>query len=181
MLTLYWQVWYIGCPKNSDLEPWHTAQSIPLYSARVDIPYLRLLAEYGHSEIRKDCIFVGPANSKKKFCGMSLHYLVYALCNVHILTGGIDQFHPQGPGKLYKSKCKAKFDLYIPTKWDRFLFLVLVTRGYHAHHPPPPTKLPKEIASEVIESIRDFGYDCLDLTARTSHRVISPIITFNIC
>jgi hypothetical protein len=54
-------------------------------------------------------------------------------------------------------------------KWDRFPFLVLVTRGYHAHHPPPPTKLPKEMADEVIETIRGFGQDCLDLTARESH------------
>ena len=40
---------------------------------------------------------------------------------------------------------------------------MLVTRGYHAHHPPPPTKLPKEIADDVLEAIRD--HDCLDLTA----------------
>ena len=65
-------------------------------------------------------------------------------------------------------------------KWDRFPFLLLVTRGYRAHHPPPPTKLPKEIADEVIETIRDFGQDCLDLTARESPVLFSPIIAFNI-
>src|ERR1700689_1978496 len=93
--------------------------------------------------------------------------------SLQVLTytnGCVDQFHPQGPGRLRVSKCKAKFDLYIPMKWDRFPFLVLVTRGYHAHHPPPPpTKLPKEMADEVIETIRGFGQDCLDLTARESH------------
>lgn len=62
------------------------------------------------------------------------------------------------------SKCNAMFDVYIPQKWDRFPFLLLVTRGYHAHHPPPPIKLPQEIADEVIEAIKD--HDCLDLTAR---------------
>jgi hypothetical protein len=63
------QVWYIGCPKNTDDEPWHTAQSVPIYAARVDIAYLKLLVQYGHKEIRRDCVFVAPANAKRKFCG----------------------------------------------------------------------------------------------------------------
>lgn len=44
--------------------------------------------------------------------------------------------------------------------------MLLVTRGYHAHFPPPPTKLPAEIADEVVRALE--GQDLLALTARTS-------------
>ena len=56
-------------------------------------------------------------------------------------------------------------NLYIPVNWDRFPFLLLVSRGRHEHHPPYPTKLPKDIANEVVEVIKK--HECLDLTART--------------
>jgi len=45
-------VWYIGYPKNTDDELWHTAQSVPIYAARVDIAYPKLLVRYEHQEIR---------------------------------------------------------------------------------------------------------------------------------
>jgi hypothetical protein len=46
------EVWYIGYPKNTDDELWHTAQSVPIYAARVDIAYPKLLVRYEHQEIR---------------------------------------------------------------------------------------------------------------------------------
>jgi hypothetical protein len=142
MLTLYWQVWYIGCPKNPTLTTvasalplpprprasswrmtfrplWRTpvkqnvkvkvkslpphscpklrhlrgrprgptlvmttcrpprgnvrrtagrlrrteAQSIPLYSARVDIAYLKVLVQYGHKEIERNQRMFGEMNA----------------------------------------------------------------------------------------------------------------------
>jgi len=40
-------------------------------------------------------------------------------------------------------------------------------RGRHDHHPPYPTKLPRNIADEVVQMIR--AQECLDLTARMFH------------
>lgn len=40
----------------------------------------------------------------------------------------------------------------------------MVTRGRHAHPPPPPSKLPIEVANEVREVLEK--QDCLALTAR---------------
>jgi hypothetical protein len=41
---------------------------------------------------------------------------------------------------------------------------MLVVRGTHTHHPPYPTKMPSEIADEVIKAIKE--HEVLDLTAR---------------
>src|SRR5581483_9288340 len=73
--------------------------------------------------------------------------------------------HPQGAGrtKHYK-KCQATFDLYVLPKWERFPFIILVTRGNHSHYPPPPSKLPTDIANEVIDLIKQ--QDILSLTPR---------------
>jgi len=72
--------------------------------------------------------------------------------------------HPQGPGHVKQHRCNVQLNLYIPVKWDRFPFLLLVSRGRHDHHPPYPTKLPKDIADEVLGVIKK--QECLDLTAR---------------
>lgn len=42
--------------------------------------------------------------------------------------------------------------------------MLLVSRGNHAHIPPPPTKLPSQIAQEVVDAIK--SEDLLSLTAR---------------
>jgi len=55
------------------------------------------------------------------------------------------------------------FNLYISLKWNRFSFLLLITRGRHTHHPFYPIKLPKNIANEVVDTIKK--QECLDLTA----------------
>lgn len=62
------------------------------------------------------------------------------------------------------SKCNARFDLFIPENWDRFPYMMLVTRGRHAHPPPPPSGLPLDIANEVTDAIKK--HDILTLTAR---------------
>jgi len=40
---------------------------------------------------------------------------------------------------------------------------MLVSRGSHTHHPPYPTKLPKDIAEDIVAVIEQ--HDLLDLTA----------------
>jgi hypothetical protein len=42
----------------------------------VDIAYLKVLVQYGHKEIKNDCIFVGPANGRKPFCGIPLYLFI---------------------------------------------------------------------------------------------------------
>jgi hypothetical protein len=72
--------------------------------------------------------------------------------------------HPQGSGKVVHRKCNVKFDIFIPVYWDRFPFVILVTRGSHTHHPPRPEKLPADIAEQVVEAIKE--QELLSLTAR---------------
>ena len=74
---------------------------------------------------------------------------------MHMLIISIAFDHPQGLGRVHLHKtCPVQFDLYIPLKWNRFPFLLLVTRRRHTYHPPYLTKLPKNIANEVIDTIK---------------------------
>ena len=97
--------------------------------------------------------------------------LVVGICSAYtsytIITDSddqIDRSHPNGSSQVYLAKCNATFDVYIPIKWNRFPFILIVTRQQHCHFPPPPEKLPKQIADEVVETIKH--QDILDLTAR---------------
>jgi hypothetical protein len=73
--------------------------------------------------------------------------------------------HPQGQGKvIYNNSCKAQWDIYIPQNMHRFPFLCIIARGNHMHHPPLPTRLPQDIASDIISAIRQCNI--LSLTAR---------------
>jgi hypothetical protein len=156
------QNWHIGCPKSTNIESWHTASIVPPYAARIDTQYLQILVEHGVQARKRDCTYIGHATSKRTFCSRSIIFTAYTLSMLNMYSA-FD--HPQGLGhtQLHK-KCSVRFDLYIPLKWSRFPFLLLVARGRHTHHPPYPTKLPKNIADEVIEAIKQ--QECLDLSAR---------------
>lgn len=91
--------------------------------------------------------------------------LTYADCMPELTS--IDYDHVDGAGlmeQLDRNGCHSKFDIYIPHHYARFPFVLLVTRGRHAHPPPPPRKTPKAIADQ-IKSILEQR-DCLDLTTR---------------
>lgn len=60
--------------------------------------------------------------------------------------------------------CKATLDIYMPQKMSRFPFICIVAKGNHLHHPPYPTRLPKDVADDVVAAIR--GGDVLSLTGR---------------
>jgi hypothetical protein len=49
----------------------------------------------------------------------------------------------------------------------RYPWICLISRGNHAHHPPYPTRLPKDIADAVVNAIKQG--DALTLTPRMSH------------
>jgi hypothetical protein len=46
----------------------------------------------------------------------------------------------------------------------RLPFICIVARGNHPHHPPYPTRLPKDVADDVVAAIK--GGDVLSLTGR---------------
>ena len=72
--------------------------------------------------------------------------------------------HPQGPGTNVHKACKVLFDVYIPLNMERYAYVVLVSRGSHAHHPPYPTRIPSDVLAEINEVIQ--GMDLLSLTTR---------------
>jgi hypothetical protein len=82
-----------------------------------------------------------------------------------LVYAGFD--HPQGQGNvvLY-SKCKAKLDVYIPKNTTRFPYICIVARNNHSHHPPYPTRLPKDIAQDVVNVLQDG--EVLGMTGRMS-------------
>lgn len=84
-----------------------------------------------------------------------------------------DQAHESGQIKLEQAKCHSRFDLFIPENWDRFPYMMLVTRGRHAHPPPPPTRLPKVIADEVLKVLE--REECLTLTTSKYNLSICPL------
>ena len=55
-------------------------------------------------------------------------------------------------------------DILIPRLWDRFPYMLLVSRNRHTHFPPLPTKVPYDVTQEVMAAIGD--HDLLQLTAR---------------
>ncbi|KAL4959544.1 uncharacterized protein BDV14DRAFT_160917 [Aspergillus stella-maris] len=143
---------FLGCPKNSDTEPWHMAQSINPLSAQLDTLYLKYLTEHQHQKREQPgskCVFLTQVNSKFKYC---------------------DQAHIGGRTTLEVAKCNSRFDLFIPENWHRFPYMMLVTRGRHGHPPPPPSRLPQDIADEVCEMLQKE--DIISLTAKRF--LISP-------
>jgi hypothetical protein len=46
----------------------------------------------------------------------------------------------------------------------RYPYICLITRNSHTHHPPYPTKLPIDLANDVVEAIKQA--DVLSLTTR---------------
>ncbi|KAL2809196.1 hypothetical protein BJX63DRAFT_406556 [Aspergillus granulosus] len=142
---------YIGCQKHSDLEPWHRIQPLQTLSYQLDELYLQSLIdrEYKLENPSGKCAFITSVRSGLTQC---------------------DQPHSSGSTSLLTSKCNARFDLFIPENWDRFPYIMLVTRGRHTHPPPPPSGRPLDVANEVIDAIKK--HDFLTPTAR--RLLISP-------
>jgi hypothetical protein len=73
----------------------------------------------------------------------------------HMLSPCTGHDHPQGQGRVVSyNDCTAKFDIYFPFNMIRYPYALLVARGRHSHHPPYPTRLPIQIANDVILAIR---------------------------
>ena len=71
----------IGCPNNSDIEPWHYAQSIPIHSSRIDILYLEALVTHGVRPVQDTCTYIGHPTERKPRCGKYIPTMYYAYAN----------------------------------------------------------------------------------------------------
>ncbi|ORY59327.1 uncharacterized protein BCR38DRAFT_413020 [Pseudomassariella vexata] len=70
-LTVFYRnrIPFIGCPKNSDGEPWHTAWSLPSYKSSIDIAYLRALCESCITGEKDQCVWIGRPEQKRQYYG----------------------------------------------------------------------------------------------------------------
>ncbi|KAB8228235.1 uncharacterized protein BDW43DRAFT_304052 [Aspergillus alliaceus] len=89
---------FIGCSKNSDLEPWHYAYAIECFQ-QIDRSYLKSLVKYGFKEPKQECDFISQVTTGKQFC---------------------DRSHPGNPGHLIKPKCRFMLSPIFTNLYDRF-------------------------------------------------------------
>jgi hypothetical protein len=52
--------------------------------------------------------------------------------------------------------CTATFNIMIPSDLEAFPYYLFTSTGIHTHPPPPPAKIPGEIADEISYIIRDM-------------------------
>lgn len=130
----------IGCRKNSDFEPFHFAQALADYADTIDFAYLNALLRSGGPDRQDVCAFITSPSSRRPKCGELVSLRLPELWVYADFMRNADRSHPQGPGYIKIKKCPARFDLYIPVKWEQFPFMLLVARGRHNHIPPPPSK-----------------------------------------
>ena len=74
ILILY-KTFFLGCPYNSDTEPWHTAQPISEFSSKIDMKYLFQIIDCGIDPGQNECPYVAHPNARRKHCGMHCHCL----------------------------------------------------------------------------------------------------------
>ncbi|KAH8684403.1 hypothetical protein BGZ60DRAFT_165405 [Tricladium varicosporioides] len=119
-------------------------------SLRIDLEYLKSLVKQGFQGQRSVCTYIGHRTSRRKLCGHD---------------------HPQGQGRIVSfNQCTAKFDIYFPFNMIRYPYAILVARGNHSHHPPYPTRLPYQVANDVVLALRQG-----DILAQTPRRfILSP-------
>ncbi|KAK2050608.1 hypothetical protein LZ31DRAFT_571756, partial [Colletotrichum somersetense] len=141
------EITYIGCRRSSNIEPWHTAYSIPRSQSQINIEYLRQLCLIGQLRGWSDkCVWAGKMSSTRQTCGYS---------------------HPAGVGigTIQKHKCSVKMDIYFPINQVCFPFVLLLCRGSHTHIPPLPTTLPSWLSERIVLSLKDEP-DIATLTPR---------------
>jgi hypothetical protein len=72
--TKHIQSTFVGCPLNSNLEPWHRATAIPRLTIRIDLEYFKSLVQYGYCEKKQSCTYIGQTSSRQTFCGKHKPY-----------------------------------------------------------------------------------------------------------
>ncbi|CAG8570282.1 5333_t:CDS:2 [Cetraspora pellucida] len=67
-------------------------------------------------------------------------------------------------------KCPVQFWHYVPTNLEKYLFIIILSKGVHNHPAPPPVKTPVSILNDLKDII--YNEDILDLTA---HKLLSRV------
>jgi hypothetical protein len=75
-------------------------------------------------------------------------------------NGGIDQ------GKLIGQTCSTKFYKIIPLDLEKTPYVILISKGIHTHHPPPPSNVPLEIMEKLKKILEVASEELVDITAR---------------
>jgi len=65
---------------------------------------------------------------------------------------------------IIRKNCSVKFYSYVPTNLQDHPYIVIISKGVHSHPPPPPTKTPVDIVSELQKIINNENV--IDLTMR---------------
>ena len=75
-------------------------------------------------------------------------------------NGAIDQ------GKMVKQNCKTKFYKIIPLDLEKTPYVILISKGIHTHHPPPPSNIPFNIMEKLKKMLEETSEEFVDITAR---------------
>jgi len=70
--------------------------------------------------------------------------------------------HPQGQGRVVSQIYSARLDCYIPVNMARYPYICLITQNSYIYYPLYPTKLPIDLANNVVKVIRQV--EVLSLT-----------------
>jgi len=75
--------------------------------------------------------------------------------------------HPQGQGRIVSQIYSAWLDCYIPINIAWYPYICLITRNSYIYYPPYPTKLPIDLANNIVKVIRQV--EVLSLTIYIPH------------
>ncbi|KAJ5330317.1 hypothetical protein N7476_000100 [Penicillium atrosanguineum] len=126
--------YYISCANSSrENRQDHFYTSLIPKERSLDVELLQKLLASTCQPRPLTCGVIEPAASRRPLCGV---------------------IHPQGQGKIQShGACNVIFQTFIPLLPERYPYAIFYSRGRHSHPPPPPTKAPWIIASEVLDLI----------------------------
>ncbi|PKY51330.1 hypothetical protein RhiirA4_546495 [Rhizophagus irregularis] len=95
------------------------------------------------------CYTVLPYNSKNKKC-----YFPHKFSNNTVTDGGL----------IIHKPCQVRFYCITPLDLEKCPYIVIISKGVHAHPPPPPVKIPINLVEDLQSIMNDENLS--NLTAR---------------
>lgn len=86
--------------------------------------------------------------------------MIFLLDTVHLFQGLTQRI------ELKRVSCSVEFKMLTPLNLQRFPFVILISKGIHTHPPPPPSKTPTCIKSELQKLIENAKDQFIDITAQ---------------
>ncbi|PKB97857.1 hypothetical protein RhiirA5_404131 [Rhizophagus irregularis] len=108
---------------------------------------LESIGEIGEAN---SCNVILSSNSRRKTCGF-LH------------QHSDDRIKE---GRIVEHKCKNKFYKIIPLDLKKTPYVILISKGIHTHHPPPPSNVPSDITEKLKKMIEVESEELVNITAR---------------